>query len=92
MVGWWITARWTGCGSGYFADDMNILTDAEWTTLIPAMKKACPRLTADDLAECQQRVDLLTAKIQSRHWISRVEAQNVVFTVLHQQGILHVSA
>ncbi len=71
---------------------MNILSESDWAKVEPAIRAACPRLTATDLAEAQRRVDLLAAKIQSRHWISKVEAQRLVLAVLHRAGVLHVAA
>lgn len=70
---------------------MNVLTDSQWATLEPALKKACPKLTPRDLLECQRRVDLLTAKIQNRHWMDRVAAQRVVIGLLQQSGIQRVA-
>lgn len=70
---------------------MNVLTDSQWTTLEPLLKKACPRLTPLDLVESQRRVDILTAKIQNRHWIDRVAAQRVVIGLLQQAGIQNVA-
>ncbi len=66
---------------------MNVLTDSQWTTLEPLLKKTCPRLTPLDLSESQHRVDILTAKIQNRHWMDRVAAQRVVVGLLQQSGI-----
>ena len=71
---------------------MNVLSISEWSRLVPEITASCPRLTADDLAECQCRLDLLAAKIQSRQWISRAEAQRLIFAQVHRLGILHVSA
>jgi len=66
---------------------MNVLTASQWATLEPLVKKACPRLTPLDLTESQLRVDLLTAKIQNRHWMDRIAAQRVVLGLLQQAGI-----
>jgi len=70
---------------------MNVLTDSQWAVLEPLVKKACPRLTALDLVESQHRVDLLTAKIQNRHWIDRVAAQRTVLALMQQAGIHKVA-
>ncbi len=70
---------------------MNVLTASQWATLEPLLKKACPRLTPLDLVESQFRVDLLTAKIQNRHWMERVAAQRVVLGLLQQAGIQRVA-
>ena len=70
---------------------MNLLTDSQWAILEPLAKKACPRLTPLDLVECQRRVDILTAKIQNRHWMDRVAAQHLVIGLLQQAGIQKVA-
>lgn len=66
---------------------MNVIPEAKWATLMPLLKKSCPRLTPLDLSECQFRVDILTAKIQNRHWMDRVAAQRVVLGLMQQAGI-----
>lgn len=66
---------------------MNVIPEAAWATLEPLLKKSCPRLTPLDLVESQRRVDLLTAKIQNRHWMDRVAARRVVLGLLQQSGI-----
>ena len=70
---------------------MNILSAAEWSKVEPLVRAHCPKLTSSDLAECQFRVDLLTAKIQSRHWVSRVEARRTVLALLEQADVLKSS-
>jgi hypothetical protein len=40
-----------------------------------------------DLQECQGRIDLLTAKIQNRHWVSRSDAQRTVLGALAALGL-----
>ncbi|HAT10868.1 MAG TPA: hypothetical protein DCS97_09815 [Planctomycetes bacterium] len=70
---------------------MNLLSDSQWSALEPLVKKACPRLTPLDLVESQRRIDLLTAKIQSRHWMDRVAAQRVVIGLLDKAGIQKVA-
>lgn len=64
------------------------IPDAAWATILPQLKTRCPRLTAADLGEAQQRIDLLTAKIQSRHWISREAARRIVLSLLKEAGVL----
>jgi hypothetical protein len=66
---------------------MNILPEATWLQLTPRIKAACPRLTDDDLAESQRRIDLLTARIQNRHWVSRSAAQRTVLGALSALGL-----
>ena len=66
---------------------MNTLPDATWSQLIPKIKATCPRLTEMDLQECQSRIDLLTAKIQNRHWVSRSNAQRTVLGALAALGM-----
>jgi hypothetical protein len=57
---------------------MNVLADADWKQLVAAVRPQCPRLTPLDVEEAQQRVDLLSAKIQNRHWCSRDAARRLV--------------
>jgi 3-polyprenyl-4-hydroxybenzoate decarboxylase len=66
---------------------MNTLPAATWTQLVPRIKTTCPRLTEMDLQECQGRIDLLTAKIQNRHWVSRSDAQRTVLGALAALGL-----
>lgn len=66
---------------------MNLLPDTTWAQLVPRIKATCPRLTESDLAESQQRIDLLTAKIQNRHWVSRSDAQRTVLGALSVLGL-----
>lgn len=61
---------------------MNIIDPVTWQKLLPALRARCPRLTEQDIAESQQRVDLLTAKIQNRHWCDRMTAQRTVTGLL----------
>jgi hypothetical protein len=68
---------------------MNIIDDATWRNLLPALRARCGRLTEQDIAECQQRVDLLTAKIQNRHWCDRMTAQRTVTSLLAGAAKLH---
>jgi len=70
---------------------MNVLTESQWAALEPLLKKACPRLTPLDLSDSQRRVDILTAKIQNRHWMERVKAQRVVIGLLQQAGIQQIA-
>lgn len=69
---------------------MNQIPDAAWQTIVPQLKAKCPRLTELDLRETQQRIDLLTAKIQNRHWVSKVVARRTVLGLLQQAGVLTV--
>ena len=61
---------------------MNMIPDDRWQKLLPMLRQRCPRLTEQDLAECEQRVDLLTAKVQNRHWVDKVTARRTVFALL----------
>ncbi|MBN8525763.1 MAG: hypothetical protein J0M02_10550 [Planctomycetes bacterium] len=70
---------------------MNVIPEDKWAALQPLLKKSCPRLTPLDISECQRRVDILTAKIQNRHWMDRVAAQRVVLGLMHQAGIQRVA-
>jgi hypothetical protein len=67
---------------------VNILSDDVWKQIEPGLRTACPRLTPDDLQEAQQRIDLLIAKIQNRHWISKEEARRIVLGLLQGAGVL----
>lgn len=67
---------------------MNVLTDDQWLKLLPPLRASCPRLTEQDLDEAKGRVDLLTAKVQNRHWIDRVAARRAVFAALAAAGII----
>lgn len=66
---------------------MNVLTEDQWQKLIPKLRARCPRLTEQDLAEAKGRVDLLTAKVQNRHWIDKVSARRTVFAALAAAGV-----
>ena len=66
---------------------MNIIPAELWTKIEPVIRTQCPRLTATDLAETQNRIDILVAKIQSRQWISRREAQRMVLSALKGAGM-----
>ncbi len=66
---------------------MNVLTDDQWQKLIPMLRARCPRLTEQDLDEAKGRVDLLTAKVQNRHWIDKVTARRTVFAALAAAGV-----
>lgn len=65
---------------------MNIIPDEQWSQVTTKLRQQCPRLTALDLVESQKRIDLLTAKIQNRHWIDRVTARRMVLSILQQCG------
>jgi hypothetical protein len=58
----------------------------QWRQLLPGLRRRCPLLTDADLAEGQRRIDLLTAKIQNRHWVDRVTARRTVLELLQQSG------
>lgn len=66
---------------------MNVMTDQQWTALLPRLRATCPRLTAQDLDEAKGRIDLLTAKIQNRHWCSRTLAQQTVLKLLDETRV-----
>lgn len=63
---------------------MQQIPDSLWTRMLPKIKELCPRLTSSDLKECEQRLDLLCAKIQNRHWVSRHDAETTAFAILKQ--------
>jgi hypothetical protein len=58
------------------------ISDSTWSRMLPKIKDLCPRLSPQDLSECEQRIDLLTAKIQNRHWVSRTDAESTAFMIL----------
>ncbi len=70
---------------------MNQIPDPVYQQIVPGLKKACPRLTELDLREAQQRIDLLTAKIQNRHWVSKIVARRTVLGLLKQAGTVIAS-
>ena len=61
---------------------MKRMDDAVWAHVAAALKQSCPRITEQDLSECEQRIDLLVAKIQNRHWVSRTKAEELAFVML----------
>jgi len=65
---------------------MLTIPDDQWTQLLPKLRLQCPRLTPLDLEECLKRIDLLTAKIQNRHWVNRITARRTVLSLLQQTG------
>jgi hypothetical protein len=65
---------------------MLTLTNDRWQLLLPKLRNECPRLTLLDLQECQQRIDLLIAKIQNRHWVDRITARRTVLGILNATG------
>ena len=67
---------------------MNMIPDDAWRKVLPALRAACPRLTEQDIREAEQRVDLLTAKIQNRHWVSRTAARKLMLDLLENAGAL----
>ncbi len=66
---------------------MNVLSAEVFAKIVPGLKARCPRLTELDLFETQHRIDLIVAKIQNRHWISRVEARRIVLEQLAGAGV-----
>jgi hypothetical protein len=66
---------------------VNIIADDTWQKILPELRKQCPRLTPVDLQETQQRIDLLIAKIQNRHWNSRSDARRIVLGLLKDAGV-----
>jgi hypothetical protein len=66
---------------------MNMIPDDIWSRVLPLVRNRCPRLTEQDIAEAQQRVDLLTAKIQNRHWCDRITARRTVLQLLQECGV-----
>jgi 3-polyprenyl-4-hydroxybenzoate decarboxylase len=60
---------------------------SDWQKLVPVVKASCPRLTDLDLREAQQRLDLLAAKIQNRHWVSHEQARRTVTAALATAGV-----
>lgn len=70
---------------------MNVIPVASWPALEPLLRQHCPLLTPLDIVECGRRVDLLTAKIQNRHWMDRVAARRVVLGLMQQAGIQRVA-
>ena len=67
---------------------MNMIPPETWQKILPALRAKCPRLTEQDLREAEQRVDLLTAKIQNRHWVNRLVARRLVLDLLRGEGAL----
>jgi hypothetical protein len=65
---------------------MLTIPNHQWTQLLPKLLQQCPRLTPLDIEECLQRIDLLTAKIQNRHWVDRTTARRTVLSLLQQTG------
>jgi hypothetical protein len=66
---------------------MNMIPPEVWNRLLPALRSRCPRLTEQDFAECQSRIDLLIAKIQNRHWSDRITARRTVLKLLSEAGV-----
>jgi len=65
-----------------------MIPDDVWQKILPTLRTRCPRLTEQDLRETEQRVDLLIAKIQNRHWSSRMAAQQLVLGLLSGAGAI----
>lgn len=74
-----------------YSAPMNVIPADKWSAFETLLKKQCPRLTPTDLAEAQRRVDILTAKIQNRHWMDRVAARRVLFALMQQTGIQKIA-
>lgn len=70
---------------------MNVIPAEQWSSLEPLLRKHCPRLTPADLAEADRRVDLLTAKIQNRHWMDRIASRRLVLALMQQAGIQKIA-
>lgn len=64
---------------------VNMIADDVWQQVLPKLRARCPRLTEDDLADAGQRIDLLSGKIQNRHWVDRVTARRIVLELLGQK-------
>ena len=60
------------------------MTDVEWNQLLPLVRERCPNVTSADLEDCGQRMDLLAAKIQNRHWCDRITARRTVLELRQQ--------
>lgn len=58
------------------------MSEEAWLEALPAIRKSFERITEDDLRDCGRRIDLLTAKVQNRHWVDRVTARRMVLSVL----------
>ncbi len=75
------------CALAYAPPIVNQIPDSTWLSILPKLKQQCPRLTELDLQEAGQRIDLLTAKIQNRHWVSRIVARRTVLLLLQNAGL-----
>jgi hypothetical protein len=69
---------------------MNIIPDDAWQKMLPKLRERCPRLTEQDLVESQGRVDLLTAKIQNRHWVDKTTARRTVLALMRDVGAVSI--
>ena len=56
----------------------NQLDDTAWEQLKQAIGQTCDRITPRDFVDCEQRLDLLVAKVQNRHWVDRATARQLV--------------
>jgi len=63
----------------------NMIADEDWQRLLPKLRERCPRVTESDLADAGQRMDLLAAKIQNRHWVDLVTARRIVLELRQAQ-------
>ncbi|TVR11685.1 MAG: hypothetical protein EA401_10480 [Planctomycetota bacterium] len=61
---------------------INTLSDEQWQAALPSLRTTFHRLTEADLRDCGQRLDLLTGKVQNRHWLDRITAQRQVLQVV----------
>lgn len=66
---------------------MHVISEADWKKLVPKLREKCPRLTEQDLREVRGRLDLVTAKIQNRHWCDRLTARRTVYALCAELGI-----
>jgi hypothetical protein len=68
------------------ATTTNQLDDTAWEQLKKAISETCTRITPRDFADCEQRLDLLVAKVQNRHWVDRDTARQLVRDALAAAG------
>ena len=66
----------------YWSYGMKRIPDNVWAQVSGAIKKSCERISEQELNECEQRIDLLVAKIQNRHWVSRTKAEELAVMVV----------
>lgn len=63
---------------------MHTIPAAIWPQVRQCLLEHCSRLTTADLAECALRPDLIVARIQFRHWVSRSEAAALVARIIEE--------